>query len=525
MKSLRLLMACLAAAAFAQDPPQTATGARDLNVTSGKSVLIDSAQTIERIAVTNFDVAEAVAIDPHEVMVNGKAPGQTSLIVWQQGGNRLIFDLNVLPNETRLEAVRGEMSREMGNENVTLDVQGDTVFLRGDVRNLTEAERAVVIASTLGKPVNLLRVAIPATDPQILLKVRFADVDRSNLQNLGINLFSTGATNTIGSISTGQFTPPTVSGSPTTGGSIINLAQALNLFLFRPDLNLGATIQALQSKGLLQILAEPNVLAINGHTASFLEGGEFPFPSLQGGATVGAVTVQFREFGVRLNFTPIVTPRGTIRLTVQPEVSSLDFANGLVFQGFTIPALDTRRVQTEIELEDGQSFAISGLLDNRDTETLNRIPGLASIPFFGKLFQSRSINKTNTELLVLVTPEVVRPIPAGQSRPDLNMPSKFLPPNTSSTPPQTPGPDVTGPVPPSSPSLGRGQSGATIPVEQLIRTQQQTQQAPSTPQIQYVPVPIQPVQPITPAAPTPGTNPQPANPQANPPSPQPTNPH
>jgi len=133
-----------------------------------------------------------------------------------------------------------------------------------------------------------------------------------------------------------------------------------------PDANatdLLQTIAALQSKNLLQILAEPNVLAINGHNASFLAGGEFPFPNLQGGgAGLGAVTIQFREFGVRINFTPTITPRGSIRLTVTPEVSSLDFANGLIFSGFTIPALSTRRVSTEIELEEGQTFAIGGLL-------------------------------------------------------------------------------------------------------------------------------------------------------------------
>jgi pilus assembly protein CpaC len=500
-----LAWSCLAM--FAQAPAEApAAGARDLNVTAGKSVLVDSAATIERVSVANGDFAEAVVITPHEVMVNGKAAGQTSLIVWQQGGNRLLFDLNVLRNDALLDAARREMARELGDEKVTMDLEGSNVFLHGVVKDLTEADRAFAIASTVGKPVNLLRVNVPPTDTQILLKVKFADVDRNNVQNLGINLFSTGGTNTIGSTTTGQFSPPspsTVSGSGGTGSSTFTLTQALNLFLFRPDLNLGATIQALQTKGQLQILAEPNVLAINGKTASFLEGGEFPFPSLQGGATVGAVTIQFREFGVRLNFTPVITPRGTIRLVVQPEVSSLDFANGLVFQGFTIPALDTRRVSTEIELEDGQSFAIGGLLDNRDTETFNKIPGLGDIPFFGKLFRSRSINKTNTELLVLVTPEIVHPIPASQPKPELKMPKAFLPPNTSSVPPQTPPTSVTGVVPLSK-------QPEPLPVEQLMKIQQQQSGSGQTaPSIQYVPVPIQPVPPAAPAPPKPaGSNQQ-----------------
>ncbi len=492
MKTLILLSATIA---FAQQPT-AGTGSRDLSVVSGKSVLVDSPAQIERVSVASGDIAEAVVINPHEVQVNGKAPGETSLIIWQQGGNRQFFDVTVQRNEARLDAIRRELSREVGDQNVTVDLEGDTVFVRGVVKNLTEAERAMAIAATLGKPVNLLKVNVPGTDTQILLKVRFADVDRSTLKQLGLNLFSTGATNTVGSVSTGQFSPPTVTGANGTNPTLL-LSQALNVFLFRRDLNLGATISALQAQNLLQILAEPNVLAINGHHASFLAGGEFPYPTLQGGgAGLGAVTIQFREFGVRLNFTPTVTPRGSLHLAVQPEVSSLDFANGLVFQGFTIPALNTRRISTDIELEDGQSFAIGGLLDNRETEVLNKIPGLGDLPFFGRLFRSRQMNKSNTELLVLVTPEIVRPIPAGQPLPDLHRPGEFLPPNTSSQPPQTPPISVTGLVPPKT-------QPAPIPVEELIRSLQPPEQGQQAPQIQFVPVPLvpQPVNPPQPAAP------------------------
>jgi pilus assembly protein CpaC len=482
------ILLTISVAAFGQAPaPSQATASRDLAVTVGKSVLVDSVPNIERVSVANGDLAEAVAITPHEVLVNGKAAGETSLIVWQQGGNRLFFDLTIQRNEARVDAIRREIMEELGNQDVTIELQDTTVFVRGTVKNLTSANRAIQIASTLGRPVNLLRVAVPETDAQILLKVKFADVDRSTAQQLGINFFSTGAGNTPGTVTTGQFSPPQVvtgNGSTTT----VTLSNALNVFLFRPDLNLGATIAALQSRNLLQILAEPNVLAINGHNASFLAGGEFPYPTLQGGGGgLGAVTIQFREFGVRINFTPVITPRGTIRLAVTPEVSSLDYANGLVFQGFTIPGLSTRRVQTEIELNEGQSFAIGGLLDNRDTETFNRIPGLGDIPFFGKLFRSRQINRSNTELIVMVTPELVRPMPRGEATPDLNRPGKFLPPNTSSTPPQTPGPEVTGTAPLSS-------AREPIPVEDLLKSLENPE-APTqaVPQFQYLPVPLPPV--------------------------------
>lgn len=254
--------------------------------------------------------------------------------------------------------------------------------------------------------------------------------------------------------------------SPTSPATA-TLTNALNLFLYRPDLNLGATIEALEAKNLLQILAEPNVLAMNGKAASFISGGEFPVPVVQGGANVGAVTIQFREFGVKLNFLPTITPRGTIRLQVAPEVSSLDYSNGVVLSGFTIPAIDTRKVQTEIELENGQSFAIAGLLDNRFSETLDKIPGIGNIPLLGKLFQSRVLTKNNSELLIMVTPELVRPIPVGQARPDVPMVKPFMK-DTLKEAPRNPGLDVTGPVPVKP-------ERETIPLEELQEMQKKEQ--------------------------------------------------
>jgi pilus assembly protein CpaC len=498
----------------AQQAPQAA--ARDLFVTVGKSLVVDSPVNIQRVSVANGDLAEALAVNPREVLVNGKLAGETSLIIWQQGGNRLFFDLTIRASGTRTNVIQQQLDRELGQD-VKVVVEGDTAFLRGTVKDVTMSERAVSIASSQVKnTVNLLNVNVPPVEQQILLKVRFADVDRSVSTDLGLNLFSTGATNTIGRITTGGFTPPSV--APSTSGGVTNtqltLSDALNIFLFRPDLNLGATIKALQTKNLLQILAEPNVMAINGKPASFLAGGEFPYPTLQGGGGgLGAVTIQFREFGVRINFTPQVTPRGTIRLQVAPEVSSLDFANGLVFQGFNIPALSARKVKTEIELESGQSFVIGGLLDNRTTETLSKIPGLSSIPLLGKLFQSRALNRTNSELLVLVTPELVRPIPAGQPTPDVKMPLEFLS-DGGKVMPRTPGLEVTGPVPVKPTS-------DTMPVEQLIEVQKTLGKVMgSIPPSEVAPQPFQNLQPAPapqPAAPAPApapAAPAPAAPKA-----------
>jgi pilus assembly protein CpaC len=468
----------------AQEAP--ASVARELSVIAGKSVILDSPVNILRVSVANGDLAEALAVSPREVVVNGKTPGETSLIVWQQGGNRLIFDLTVLPNTTRLQNVRKELEQELKSQDVSLTMDGEDVFLRGTVENLVAAERAVRIAGTLGKPVNLLNVTVPPTEAQILLKVRFANVDRGATTELGANILSTGALNTTARLTTGQFSPPTVQSGGTGGSS--TLTDALNVFLFRPDLNLLATIRALHNKRLLEILAEPNVLTIDGKPASFLAGGEFPYPTLQGGGGgLGAVTIQFREFGVRIGFLPKITPRGTIRLQVTPEVSSLDYANGLVFQGFTIPGLSTRRVQTEIELQDRQSFVIGGLLDNRVTENLTKIPGLGDIPFFGKLFQSKSLLRSNAELLVLVTVELVRPMADGQPGPQIKMPLEFMK-GAPQNQPRTPGLEVTGPASAEPPRKA-------IPVEQLIESlkpvQQQSAPAPAAP-VQFVPVPVAP---------------------------------
>src|SRR5207249_1122424 len=214
--------------------------------------------------------------------------------------------------------------------------------------------------------------------------------------------------NTFAAASTGTFGPPSLQ-SITGGGAAFGLSDLLNLFVFRPDINLAVTIKALETKNLLQILAEPNVLALNGTEASFLAGGEFPFPVVQGSAGLQSVTISFKEFGIRLGFTPTVLDDGQIRLKVSPEVSALDFANAVTISGFTVPALSTRRATTQVQLRDGQSFAIAGLIDNRTTEVASKIPVLGDIPILGNFFKSRSINKSKTELLVMVTPRLVRP--------------------------------------------------------------------------------------------------------------------
>jgi pilus assembly protein CpaC len=436
---------------------------RELSIAVGKTALIDFAHPVARVAIGLGDIAEVNAVSPTEILVNGKAAGDTSLIVWQQGGVRQFFNVTVHAShfsaDDSMAGLRHQMNLELPGQNVNITTENGMVFLRGTVKDLNSSDRAVQIASSTGsKVVNLLYVDVPKQPRQILLKVRFCSIDRNLEKQLGLNIFSTGAANTIGTVSTGQFSPPSVT-LPSAGSSAAaTITNALNLSIFRPDLNLGATLQALETKGLVEVLAEPNVLAQDGKQASFLAGGEYPYPIVQGTASggAGAVTIQFKEYGIRLNFIPTITPRNTIRLQVAPEVSSLDFANAVEVSGFNVPAIDIRNVKTEVELGEGQSFVIGGLLDNRETSTFEKIPFLGDIPILGKFFQSLQKTRTNTELVVIVTPIVVPPIPVGQPLPALNYPVKFLPPN-SNIPMHNP----EG----ASPALPQP---ASVPVEQLV---------------------------------------------------------
>jgi pilus assembly protein CpaC len=204
----------------------------------------------------------------------------------------------------------------------------------------------------------------------------------------------------------------------------MTFSDLLNLFIFDRAHDVGALVRALQSRGLFQSLAEPNLIAYNGQEASFLAGGEFPIPVVQGAA--GGVTINFREYGVRLNFRPTIAG-DVIRLRVRPEVSSLDFAAGISLQGFRVPALITRRAETDVELRDGQSFAIAGLLDNTSQEDSAKIPLLGDIPIIGTLFKSRANRAERTELMVLVTPRLVRPLNPDEVPPLPTNPGRFLP--------------------------------------------------------------------------------------------------
>ena len=416
---------------------QESSEPQTLHLLVGRSLVITSPSRIKRVSLADPEIAEAIVVSPTQVLVNGKKPGGVSLLLWDETDQSQAFEVSV---DIDVLGLSQKIHEVFPAENVHIDTSKDVVIITGKISSVTVADKILeVVKGAAGKVTSMMEVPPPLTG-EILLQVRFAEVDRSALSQFGFNLLSTGAGKTIGSLSTQQFgglqtwnindTFPVKGPQPNTGETFTTsqIANALNLFLFNPNIHLGAAIQALQSKNLLQILAEPNLMTESGKEATFLAGGEFPYPTIQGvgtGAT-NSITIQFKEFGIRLSFTPILAADGTIHLKVKPEVSTLDFANGVTLNGFSLPALSTRRVESEMRLADGQTFAIAGLVDNRVTELLSKVPGLGDIPVLGKLFQSKSFNRSKSELLVIVTPHVVRPLNPDQVPHGPNFPQPFL---------------------------------------------------------------------------------------------------
>ncbi|WP_051669873.1 type II and III secretion system protein family protein [Bryobacter aggregatus] len=399
----------------------------DLSMTIGKSLVIDYPVDIGRISTSNPEVVDAVPATAKEFLLHGKGHGAATVVVWAKTGSRTMYNVTV---EHNLDPIRKLLSETFPAEDIRVQSARDSISLVGKVSSKEVSDRAVAIATPMAKTVvNNLQIANGPIEQQIVLHVKFAELNRNAGMQFGVNLISTGAANTVGRTTTGQYAAPTAT---TVGGSgnnnNFNLSDALNIFAFRPDLNLGAVIRALQNQDVLQILAEPNLTTLNGKEASFLAGGEFPVPILQGGANAGAVTIQFREYGIRLNFNPTITPNGTIRMYVKPEVSTIDLSNSVSLSGFTIPALATRRMETNVELKEGQSFVIAGLIDDRVTDQMSKLPGLASIPILGNIFKSRLERKSKTELIVLVTPEIVKPYNPGDKLPMPEFPKEWLQP-------------------------------------------------------------------------------------------------
>jgi len=397
--------------------------AEDLRLTVGKSVVIDYPSDIRQISTSSPDIVDAAPVTTREILLHGKGLGNATLVVWSKTGERTFYNVTV---ELNLDSLRKVLKDTFPNEQIVPESSRESLSLNGVISSKEVGDRAVALAGPFAKNVvNNLQLGTPPVEKQILLRVKFAELDRSVAEQYGINWFAQPGQTTLYT-STQQSGINTTTNSGPGAQNVLSIGSALNIFAFNPKLNLGAFIQALQSENILQILAEPNLMTTNGKEAYFLVGGEFPVPVLQGGGNAGAVTIQFREFGIRLRFTPVVTGNGTIKLHLSQEVSTLDAANGVTFNGFAIPAIATRRTESDVELGEGQSFAVSGLLDNRDTEAFSKLPFLSSIPVLGTLFKSKTLKKNRTDLILLVTPEVTTPLGPNDPRPQIAFPKDFL---------------------------------------------------------------------------------------------------
>ncbi|MGD0963721.1 MAG: pilus assembly protein N-terminal domain-containing protein [Candidatus Acidiferrales bacterium] len=418
--------------------------AQVLHLMVGRSLVVTSPTRIKRVSMADPAIADAIVVSPNQVLVNGKMPGGVSLLLWDDTDQSQAFEVSV---DIDILSLSEKIHEVFPNEQVQIETSKDSVILSGHASSIAVADKIMEVVKNATPKVTSL-IVTPAVQPgEILLEVKFAEVDRSAVSQFGVNILSLPGAKNIGTITTQQFGPPSLSGTLGTGGvnstttstsssttttsGGVSLNNLLNIFLYRPDLNLAATIQALQQQNILQILAEPNLLTASGKDAAFLAGGQFPYPVLQstgGSGGYAGITIQFKEYGVRLNFTPTIMADGLIHLKVAPEVSSLDFTNAVTLQGFTIPALSTRRVESEMDLRDGQTFAIAGLIDNQVQSQLEKIPGIGDIPILGNLFKSHATTKSRDELLVIVTPRIVRPLAPNEVPPGPAFSTPFLAP-------------------------------------------------------------------------------------------------
>ncbi len=385
----------------------TEFASQPLHVLVGRSIFISTLTRLKRVYVSNPLVVDSFTSSPKRIVVTAKTPGVSSLILWDEAGQSTTY---LVFSDLDVASLQGEIRKALPYDNITVEAQQDRVSLSGTVLSNASAEAAFKLAGLYGKVVVNSVVVRPPHIRQVRLQVEIVEIDRSKVEQFGINLFSYGKNQS--NVTTGQF-PSSQIYTPATGSTASTLTSSnpLNLLFYNFGLNIGLALQDLQARNILQILAEPAITTLSGQKASFLAGGEFPFPVVQGGAGgLTSITIQFRPYGVRLDFTPIVNDDGTVQLNVAPEVSALDYTNAVVISGYTVPAISTRRAETQVELRDGQSFAISGLLDHRTTDIFNKMPGIGDVPILGQLFRSKNVNHSTEELMVIVTPSIVDPL-------------------------------------------------------------------------------------------------------------------
>jgi pilus assembly protein CpaC len=401
---------------------ESETSGDAFHVIVGHTMFLDTTERVKRVYVANPTIVDSYTASPHQIVVTAKGPGIGSVILWDESGHTRDY---LFSSDLDVEDLEASLKRALPLEDVHVHSRESHVVLTGTVSTDAKSDAAVKLASMYSKDVSNSIVVNRALVKQVTLKVRIVEVDRSKANQFAFNFFSQGSS-LISNTTTQQYqSNPTYTPPTTTTPGTLTLANALNFLLFSSKLNVGATLQDLESKQVLQILAEPSITTLSGEKANFLAGGEFPFPVVQGSSTgTTSITIQFRSYGVKLEFTPVVNADGSIELKVAPEVSALDYTNAVTISGYTIPAISTRRADTQVTLNNGESFAISGLLDRRTTDLYSVTPGIGNVPILGQLFKSKGVTHSVGELIVIVTPEIVNPLKTNEP---INEPKPFIP--------------------------------------------------------------------------------------------------
>ncbi len=393
-----------------------------LRVVSGHSLVLHTARPMKRIYVGNPDLLQSFTSSATEVVLTAKAAGTSTVVLWDTSDQSYLYSINSEPD---VESLRMALQSAYPAADFALETHEGRMYLTGSVPTDTMLDAIGKTAQGYSKDiVNGLRV-VAQHGKQVQLKLRIVEVDRARAEQFGVNLFGSGTSN-IGSGST-QLFPSLATSTPASASTpaTVAVSDPLNFFFYNFTHGIGATVKDLEDKQVLQILAEPTLTTLSGLPARFLSGGEFPVPVVQGGVgNSNAVTIVFRPYGVKVDFTPLVNTDGTIHLKIAPEVSALDYTNAVTVAGTTVPALSTRRAETEVEIKDGQSFVLSGLLDRRTTDNFSKTPGIASVPILGQLFKSKNLSHSTLELVVIVTATVVDPL---EQMPAVSQPAMAVP--------------------------------------------------------------------------------------------------
>ena len=364
--------------------------AERLEVRRGKSAVVEADSAFSTIVVADPEIAEAMATSNRSFFLRGKKPGSTTVLVYNSAG--AITELIEVEVMLGLEELRGDLKRLLPGEPIDVYPVHDGVFLDGRVTTAAAAEMALQLAErhVPGGVANGLSVG---QSQQVMLEVRFLEASRSAIREIGFG----------NSIDANDFQ------SSTEGGTVSGLAaKTVALFTNVGGENVDLQIRALEEKGVIRTLAEPNLVALSGDTASFLAGGEFPIPVA---SKDNEITIEFKKFGVSLDFTPTVLGEGLVNLRVRPEVSSIDRANGIRTESIEIPGISVRRADTTVELHDGQAFAVAGLLQNNYSNDVRQTPWLGNVPVLGSLFSSKRFQRNESELVIIITPRLVQPAP------------------------------------------------------------------------------------------------------------------